>query len=112
MIVGRTTLSPSEKAATAQRAPIVSETPCADVSQSLFRPPDTSQYISRPARIVRPPAASTQSTSRLFPARWAMNGPAAGPTSRAVGWRNRTVVNTAPTQKTPARMCTIRSTTR
>ena len=40
-----------------------------------------------------------------------MNGPAAGPTSRAVDWRNRIVVNAAPTQNTPARMCTIRSTT-
>jgi hypothetical protein len=40
-----------------------------------------------------------------------MNGAAAGPTSRAVGWRNRNVMSAAPTQKAPATMCRIRNTT-
>ena len=61
--------------------------------------------------MVRPAALSTQSTRRFLPARWDMNGPAAGPTALAVGWMNRITVNAAPTQKTPARMCTIRNTT-
>ena len=111
MMVGLTTLRPSENAAIAQSAPIVSEMPCADVIRSHSSPPVTRQYISAPARIVSPAARSTQSTRCFLPARWAMNGPAAGPTSRAVDWRNRIVVSAAPTQNTPARMCTIRSTT-
>jgi hypothetical protein len=48
---------------------------------------------------------------RRFWDRFIINGEAAGPSSRAAGCRNRKTTIAAPTQKAPATMCTIRSTT-